>query len=455
MAFTEQTPFRLAVLSSVTLLAGFTQAAMAQSEATKRFPCGNENGQMVIPMYGGINPPDRRRNLPGDGEKLRMAIAECSKQAPIGRVDFKSGGGSVSDGIEMAIAVREAALDARISAGSYCTSACTFAFLGGVNRVISPAASYNVHAFSGFSTDPKSCKVIGKNGLNALSNLALRYLAELNRVLGTGMSEESIVQAIGAYARNLRCDESDMPDKFTFGVPMYLPVANFLRQEITRFEMENSRAMLALLATNEFGRKLHYPAGASTRQRFEFCSQITETTFGDNADFMQQRRASRGGHGVTFPLYEPQAMNWQLLDLLVQQFPELKAPLDRELLASGQKEALQKWKSLPLARQKLTAPPRLDKIDRLARVLRDGTASEDKSASDGLAALEPGNLQAARNLYCLVDALGDIRLPGSGSSPSYLDRMFSVTILTTKALEPHELEEMDIVTEPVGKVGSR
>jgi hypothetical protein len=455
MAVAKHAPFRLTALSLLALLAGAMQAAMAQSEATKRFPCSTGKAGTVIPMHGGISPPDRRRNVPGDGEKLRSAIVQCGAQGPISHVDFKSGGGSVSDGIEMAIAVREAALDARISAGSYCTSACTFAFLGGVNRVISPAASYNVHAFSAFSTDPKSCKVIGKNGLNALSNLALRYLAELNRVLGVGMSEESIVQALGTYGRTLRCDESDMPDKFDFAVPMYLPVANFLRQEITRFEMENSRAMLGLLATNEFGRKLRYPAGATARQRFEFCSGISETAFGDNSDYMQQRRSSRAGHGATFPLYEPHALNWQLLDLLARQFPELKTQLDRELLASGQKDALQKWKSLPLARQKLTAPPKLDKIDRLARVLRDGTASEDKAASDGLAALESGNLQAARNLYCLVDALGDIRLPGSGSSPSYLDRMFSVTILTTKALEPHELEEMDIVTEPVGKEGRR
>lgn len=436
------------------LLAGAALGARADESNGERFPCKpiKEGGWAVL-AHNGIQAEQRFRDgriAPGDGELLKRAISACRRNGPVRLVDFSSPGGSVDEGIKMALYIREAGLDTQISPGSYCTSACTFAFLGGVNRSIAATASYNVHAFSRFLTDPQSCEAIGPGSLNAAGRVAIFYLIALNGSLGAGLSEDAITRAFTEYGKRVQCDpRSKMPAKFDLAIPMYLPVATILRKELIRFEMESARSMLALVSSNEFGHRLRHAPGASPQQRYASCEQLSTESYGPASAYMQERMAARDKVGALFPRFEAHVINMEVLDALAARFPELKSRLDAVIRKSGQQQALQQWRSLPVAKQKQTKPPSIPEIDQLAAFIRDGI-DDERLPIVGLRSLEPDNLSGAKQLFCLVEGLGDVRLPGNGGNPSYLDRMFSVSILTTKAVDRQELQAMDIITDAEG-----
>lgn len=440
-------------LAMAGLLAGAALGAGAAESNAERFPCRQlKEGGWAVLAHNGIQGEVRYRDgrvEPGDGELLKRAINACKRNGPVRLVDFSSPGGSVDEGIKMALNIREAGLDTQISPGSYCTSACTFAFLGGVNRSISPTASYNVHAFSSFMADPQSCETIGPRSLNAAGRVAIVYLITLNRSLGAGLSEDDITRAFIEYGKRVQCNpRSNMPAKFDLAIPMYLPVATIFRKELIRFEMESARSMLGLVSGNEFGHRLRHAPGASPAQRYDRCEQLSTEIYGPDSKFMRERMAARDNVGALFPRFEAHVINMEILDALTARFPEVKARLDAVIRKSGQQQALQQWRSLPLARQTQTRPPAIPEIDQLAALIRDGT--DNPLPIMGLKTLEPESFSGAKQLFCLIEGLGDVRLPGNSGTPSYLDRMFSVSILTTKAVDRQELQAMDIITDTEG-----
>lgn len=441
-------------LAMACLLAGAALGARAAEANAERFPCRQlKEGGWAVLAHNGIQGEVRYRDgrvEPGDGELLKRAINACKRNGPVRLVDFSSPGGSVDEGIKMALNIREAGLDTQISPGSYCTSACTFAFLGGLNRSISATASYNVHAFSRFMADPQSCETIGANSLSASGRQAIFYLVTLNTALGVGLSEDAITRAFTEYGKRTQCDpNSKMPRKFDLAIPMYLPVATIFRRELIRFEMESARSMLGLVSGNAFGNRLRHTAGASPAQRYERCTQLSTEIYGPDSQFMQERMAARDNVGALFPRFEAHVINMEILDALAARFPEVKARLDAVIRKSGQQQALQQWRSLPLARQTQTRPPAIPEIDQLAAFIRDGI-DDPRLPVPGLKTLEPENHAGAKQLFCLIEGLGDVRLPGNSGTPSYLDRMFSVSILTTKAVDRQELQAMDIITDAEG-----
>lgn len=71
---------------------------------------------------------------PGDGKSFRELL-NAPRPQPIRVLYLQSGGGSVSDGIEIARAVRRAGLVTAVDAsGATCGSACTMIFIAGVRR---------------------------------------------------------------------------------------------------------------------------------------------------------------------------------------------------------------------------------------------------------------------------------------------------------------------------------
>lgn len=436
------------------LLAGAALGAAAAEPNAERFPCKPlKDGGWAVLAHNGIKGEIRYRDgrvEPGDGELLKRAINACKRNGPVRLVDFSSPGGSVNEGVKMALHIREAGLDTQISPGSYCTSACTFAFLGGVNRAISAAASYNVHAFSSFMADPQSCDTIGPGSLSASGRPALFYLIALNTALGAGMSEDAITRAFTEYGKRAQCDpRSRMPAKFDLAIPMYLPVATIFRKELIRFEMESARNMLGLVSGNEFGNRLRHAPGASPGQRYERCTQLSAEIYGPDSKFMQERLLTRDNVGALFPRFEAHVINMEILDTLAARFPEVKTRLEAAIRKSGQQQALQQWRGLPVAKQAQTKPPAIPEIDQLAAFIRDGT-EDPQLPILGLKTLEPESFSGAKQLFCLLEGLGDVRLPGNSGTPSYLDRMFSVSILTTKSVDRQELQAMDIITDTEG-----
>lgn len=86
----------------------------------------------------------------GDSDHLRRVLRE----RPVHEVWLVSGGGVLGEGIGVGRAIREHALatgrllTVRIPDGQRCVSACTVAFMGGVQRVKNPGATYEVHSGS-------------------------------------------------------------------------------------------------------------------------------------------------------------------------------------------------------------------------------------------------------------------------------------------------------------------
>jgi|SRR5208283_138360 len=111
--------------------------------------------------------------VPGTAEEVVSFIQ--SKQVSAGAVVIlNSPGGLVSEALELGRAIRAAGFDTEVGAkesvdGGECYSACTLAFLGGVNRTIPEKAIFGVHRFS---TDTQLSRI----------GMALGYCSRVERL---------------------------------------------------------------------------------------------------------------------------------------------------------------------------------------------------------------------------------------------------------------------------------
>lgn len=87
-----------------------------------------------------------------ESQRLRAQIqAATSRPGGINEIWFNSPGGLSEEGQKMGRVIRGLGVPTRIRNGSYCVSACSVAFLGGVFRTVEPGGVYTVHMFSNFS----------------------------------------------------------------------------------------------------------------------------------------------------------------------------------------------------------------------------------------------------------------------------------------------------------------
>lgn len=84
--------------------------------------------------------------LPGEGARLEQAL---SRAGAVDEIWFNSPGGAALEGPFMGRAIRKRNLAVRLRKEHACISACSYAFLGGVIRIVEPGAYYGVHMFSG------------------------------------------------------------------------------------------------------------------------------------------------------------------------------------------------------------------------------------------------------------------------------------------------------------------
>lgn len=80
----------------------------------------------------------------GDGEQLRRLLKAKRYDA----VWLQSGGGHVSAGIDVGLALRQATAKVVVPSNAQCVSACTIAFMGGLIREVIDARSFRVHSSS-------------------------------------------------------------------------------------------------------------------------------------------------------------------------------------------------------------------------------------------------------------------------------------------------------------------
>ncbi len=102
-------------------------------------PSGRSNS---ILAWGEIN----------QGDALRFSAAITAAK-PIDEILFYSPGGSLGEGIKIGTMIRQGGFSTRVPEGARCISACNFAFMGGVSRVIDSGATFEVHMFSNRAAD--------------------------------------------------------------------------------------------------------------------------------------------------------------------------------------------------------------------------------------------------------------------------------------------------------------
>lgn len=125
----------------------------------------------VSPLYNAIGASG---SITADTPKAFNAFLDANKPTAGTTLFFNSPGGDLGSGITLGQAIRKASLDTAVGipvAGSVtpkpamCASACTFAFLGGVERTVDPKSGFGVHRFELTSdvknVEKKSQKIAG------------------------------------------------------------------------------------------------------------------------------------------------------------------------------------------------------------------------------------------------------------------------------------------------------
>ena len=105
----------------------------------------NANGEKVSNVLRGVGGVGNN-----EADNLRAWIRRV-KAMPGGllEVQFHSSGGNADQGILMARVLHEERVQVHLLRDMVCFSACTYAFLGGVNRIMDEGSYYGIHMFSG------------------------------------------------------------------------------------------------------------------------------------------------------------------------------------------------------------------------------------------------------------------------------------------------------------------
>ncbi|TKB79097.1 MAG: hypothetical protein E8D42_06755 [Nitrospira sp.] len=125
----------------------------------------------------------------GDDGLFKQALRSCRERyKAIDRIEFKSGGGNVKAAFGIAEEIAKHGFRTHVSAGSYCISACTLAFLGGIRRTIDPNGSYEVHGFSSHqynrAGEDSTYSANARNGFTPFNMSLLLSLKTIHAMMG-------------------------------------------------------------------------------------------------------------------------------------------------------------------------------------------------------------------------------------------------------------------------------
>jgi hypothetical protein len=132
------------------LLAGLALALNCGASQAAKYGCDTaEPKRHVLLMEGGIKEKEAQRFF--------AAFNQCFPGNYAGQVvvDLFSGGGLVNEALDIANALirygkKVSPVMVRVSARSYCISACTYLFVAGTMREVRPGGSLEPHGFSGY-----------------------------------------------------------------------------------------------------------------------------------------------------------------------------------------------------------------------------------------------------------------------------------------------------------------
>jgi hypothetical protein len=144
----------------------------------------------------------------GEARRLKDKLASAMRMSGgINEVLLHSPGGDSVEGESMGRLLRELGIPTRISAGSFCVSACSVAFLGGVFRTIEAGGTYSVHMFSNFANLNENAQL--KNSVNALKKMeqeSAKYAADRYQyLLEMGISPEVAKHGFTIESKDISC----------------------------------------------------------------------------------------------------------------------------------------------------------------------------------------------------------------------------------------------------------
>jgi hypothetical protein len=140
----------------------------------------------------------------GDADRLRSLMAQTGDGDPLGRAQspelhLNSPGGDSWEGIALGRAIRDLRLVTFVPEGAICASACTTAFLGGVERGV--AGEYRIHAAARDFTDANPTTEELNKFQEQLQILTVAYTSFARDMIGdTTVAEEALYYGLGCKA---------------------------------------------------------------------------------------------------------------------------------------------------------------------------------------------------------------------------------------------------------------
>jgi hypothetical protein len=151
----------------------------------------------VIEAKGEIEAGDeqRLRDIAAQIAEKRKSLVQREEEFKVRTaIEFDSPGGNLGAGLQLGYAIRELGLATRVPDGKSCASACTYAFLGGLDRRV--AGPFGVHAMS---TSEEKIEAGMLDDVQEISAILLTYAREM--VGKSDMAEAALqVKASTIYA---------------------------------------------------------------------------------------------------------------------------------------------------------------------------------------------------------------------------------------------------------------
>ena len=188
--------------------------------------------------------PGERSFSKGDGQRIDALL----RSKPYAEVLLHSGGGNLAEGVAVGEALRRHKMAVRVGPKNHCVSACTVAFLGGVLRTVDESATYEVHAYSGWSdgladelkaellTYPeRTLRDLARKERQVARGWTFRLLHYMQRMIGGHPDEAALQSALASDAT---------------GVPRYVSSGQ-LAADVARISAEGPAAAQTALMNIE------------------------------------------------------------------------------------------------------------------------------------------------------------------------------------------------------------
>ena len=143
-----------------------------------------------------------------EAQRLKAELKRAMAQpGGINELWLNSPGGDSEQGQAMGRVIRTLGVPTRIRAGSFCVSACSVAFLGGVFRTVEHGGAYTVHMFSNFGGMAPDQGLVNKvKDLQSLEQDAAQYAGERYQyLLEMGISPSVAKHGFSVKNRDASC----------------------------------------------------------------------------------------------------------------------------------------------------------------------------------------------------------------------------------------------------------